>query len=42
MQDRYAGDVGDFGKMGMLRQIAESGLRIGVSSRKRVCKDANI
>lgn len=22
MQDRYAGDVGDFGKLGMLRKIA--------------------
>lgn len=31
MQDRYAGDVGDFGKIGMLRRIAESGLRIGVN-----------
>lgn len=31
MQDRYAGDVGDFGKIGMLRQIAESGLKIGVN-----------
>lgn len=31
MQDRYAGDVGDFGKIGMLRQIAEVGLKIGVN-----------
>jgi len=31
MQDRYVGDVGDFGKIGMLRQIEESGLRIGVN-----------
>jgi len=31
MQDRYAGDVGDFGKIGMLRQLAKSGLRIGVN-----------
>lgn len=31
MQDRYAGDVGDFGKIGMLRKIAESGLSIGVN-----------
>jgi len=31
MQDRYAGDVGDFGKIGMLRKIAESGLRVGVN-----------
>jgi hypothetical protein len=31
MQDRYAGDVGDFGKLGMLRKIAYSGLKIGVN-----------
>jgi hypothetical protein len=30
MQDRYVGDVGDFGKIGMLRKIADYGLRIGV------------
>lgn len=31
MQDRYAGDVGGFGKLGMLRQIATTGLKIGVN-----------
>ncbi len=31
MQDRYAGDVGDFGKLGMLRKIANSGLKVGVN-----------
>lgn len=31
MQDRYAGDVGDFGKLGMLRQIAATGLKIGIN-----------
>lgn len=31
MQDRYAGDVGDFGKLGMLRCIARTGLKIGVN-----------
>lgn len=31
MQDRYAGDVGDFGKLGMLRQISTTGLKIGVN-----------
>lgn len=31
MQDRYAGDVGDFGKLGMLRKIADTGLKIGVN-----------
>ena len=31
MQDRYAGDVGDFGKLGMLRRIAATGLKVGVN-----------
>ena len=31
MQDRYAGDVGDFGKLGMFRQIDETGLKIGIN-----------
>jgi len=31
LQDRYAGDVGDFGKLGMLRQIASSGLKVGIN-----------
>ena len=31
MQDRYAGDVGDFGKLGLLRQIAGTGLKVGVN-----------
>ena len=31
MQDRYAGDVGDFGKLGMLRCIETSGLKIGIN-----------
>lgn len=31
MQDRYVGDVGDFGKIGILHQMAKSGLRIGVN-----------
>ncbi len=31
MQDRYVGDVGDFGKLGLLRQIADSGLKVGVN-----------
>lgn len=31
MQDRYAGDVGDFGKIGMLRQIAGAGLKVGIN-----------
>lgn len=31
MQDRYAGDVGDFGKLGLLRQIANTGLKTGIN-----------
>lgn len=31
MQDRYAGDVGDFGKLGMLRSIENSGLTVGIN-----------
>ncbi|NLO08604.1 MAG: hypothetical protein GX129_01885 [Clostridiales bacterium] len=31
MQDRYVGDVGDFGKLGLLRIISKFGLRIGVN-----------
>lgn len=31
MQDRYAGDVGDFGKFGMLRCIEDSGLSVGIN-----------
>lgn len=31
MQDRYAGDVGDFGKFGLLRQMASAGLKIGIN-----------
>lgn len=31
MQNRYAGDVGDFGKIGMLRHIEQCGVKIGVN-----------
>lgn len=31
MQNRYAGDVGDFGKLGLLRSIAGSDLTVGVN-----------
>lgn len=31
MQNRYTGDIGDFGKLGMLRSLARSGLAIGVN-----------
>ena len=31
MQDRYAGDIGDFGKFGLLREIQKQGLSVGVN-----------
>jgi len=31
MQNRYAGDVGDFGKLGLLRVLAKSGLKVGIN-----------
>ena len=31
MQDRYTGDIGDFSKLGLLRQLASTGLSIGVN-----------
>ena len=31
MQDRYAGDIGDFGKFGLLKHIENEGLSIGVN-----------
>lgn len=31
MQDRYAGDIGDFGKLLLLREIARTGLKVGVN-----------
>ena len=31
MQNRYTGDIGDFGKLGLLRRISESGFSIGVN-----------
>ena len=31
MQNRYAGDIGDFGKLGLLRALRSSGLSIGVN-----------
>ena len=30
MQDRYVGDVGDFGKYGLLRALCREGLRLGI------------
>ena len=31
MHDRYVGDIGDYGKLGLLRSLAAAGLRIGVN-----------
>ncbi len=31
MQDRYAGDIGDFGKLALLKALAREGLSIGVN-----------
>lgn len=31
MQNRYTGDIGDFGKLGLLRQLSRTGLYIGVN-----------
>lgn len=30
MQNRYVGDIGDFGKYGLLKALAGHGLRLGV------------
>ncbi len=31
IQDRYSGDIGDYGKLGLLRSLSRTGLRIGVN-----------
>lgn len=31
MQDRYTGDIGDFGKLGLLRVLGAAGLSVGVN-----------
>lgn len=31
MQNRYAGDVGDFGKIGLLRYLSRTGLTVGIN-----------
>lgn len=31
MQNRYAGDIGDYGKLGLLRSLSRTGLKIGVN-----------
>lgn len=45
MQDRYAGDIGDFGKFGLLQALSDEGFRIGVNwyktspIRQEIAKD---
>ena len=36
MQDRYAGDIGDYGKFGLLRTLSAAGLSIGVNWYKTI------
>ena len=31
MQNRYTGDIGDFGKLGLLRVLQDAGFSIGVN-----------
>ena len=31
MQDRYAGDIGDYGKIGLLKALQTQGLSVGVN-----------
>ena len=31
MQDRYAGDIGDFGKFALLKELENQGLSVGVN-----------
>ena len=31
MQNKYVGDIGDFGKYAMLRYLAQTGLSLGVN-----------
>ena len=41
MQDRYTGDIGDYGKLGMLRCLAAAGLRVGVNWYRTPDEDHN-
>ena len=41
MQDRYTGDIGDYGKLGMLRCLATTGLRVGVNWYRTPDEDHN-
>ena len=41
MQDRYTGDIGDYGKLGMLRYLAAAGPRVGVNWYRTPDEDHN-
>ena len=41
MQDRYTGDIGDYGKLGLLRWLAATGLRVGVNWYRTPDEDHN-
>ena len=41
MQDRYTGDIGDYGKLGLLRCLAAAGLRVGVNWYRAPDEDHN-
>ena len=41
MQDRYTGDIGDYGKLGLLRCLAAAGLRVGVHWYRTSDEDHN-
>lgn len=34
MQNKYAKDVGDFGKIGILRSLSSSNLKVGVNYKR--------
>ena len=40
MQDRYAGDVGDFGKFSLLKELSRRGLSIGINWYKTKTLDS--
>lgn len=41
MQDRYTGDIGDYGKLGLLRCLVAAGLQVGVNWYRTPDEDHN-
>ena len=41
MQNRYAADVGDFGKFGLLRKLENTGLTVGINWYLVAAEDHN-